>query len=340
MDIQNLKDYIVDNSLISVVLENLGCHHIIHKTGYYTAGNPDGDNRAAISVYENEYITTLDYTRDIVRNGRVSDIFDLVQYFKESNFFDAVKTVCEWIGLNYYADPNDNLPESLRITKLILEMQQGDEIDNDNKPVKPISEKILSYYQPFVNDFFKSDNISYSTQAEFEVGYDEFSNRITIPIRDELGTLVGVKGRLFKREIDQSESKYIYIEPTNRSKILYGLNKTLPYITKNKKVFVTESEKGVMQLWDMGYYNAVATCGKKVSQSQIEKLTRLCADIVFLFDKDVQREELSELANRFIDCVNIFAVIDSKNILDEKESPTDNPKKFKRLLEDCCERIK
>ncbi len=340
MDIQNLKDYILDNSLISTVLENLGCYHIAHKSGYYTAGNPDGDNPAAISVYENEYLTTVDYTRDIVHRGQSGDIFDLVQYFKECNFFHALKTVCEWIGLDYYADPDDNLPESLRITKLILEMQKGDDIDDEDKPIKPIPEAILSYYQPFVNDFFKADNISYSAQIEFEVGYDEFSNRITIPIRDELGTLVGVKGRLFKREINENESKYLYIEPVNRSKILYGLNKTLPYITRSKKVYVTESEKGVMQLWNMGYCNAVATCGKKVSQSQIEKLTRLCADIVFLFDKDVKRDELSELADRFVDCVKIFAIIDNENILNEKESPTDDPEKFKWLLDNCCERIK
>ena len=340
MDIQNLKDYINDNGLISTILENLGCHHIARKSGYYTAGNPDGDNFAAISVYENEYLTTVDYTRDIVHRGRSGDIFDLVQYFKECNFFHAVKTVCEWIDLDYYADPDDNLPESLRITKLILEMQQGDEIDDEDKPIKPIPEAILSYYQPFVNDFFKADNIFYSTQTEFEVGYDEFSNRITIPIRDELGTLIGVKGRLFKREIDENESKYLYIEPTNRSKILYGLHKTMPYILRSQKVYITESEKGVMQLWNMGYCNAVATGGKKVSQSQIEKLTRLCADIVFLFDKDVKRDELSELADRFVDCVKIFAVIDNENILNEKESPTDNPEKFKRLLENCCERIK
>ena len=63
-------------------------------------------------------------------------------------------------------------------------------------------------------------------------------------------------------------------------------------------------------------------------------------NICFLFDKDVQREELIELADRFIDCINIYAVIDTNNILDEKESPTDNPDKFKILIEQCMERIR
>ena len=34
------------------VLEELGCHHITHKGGYYSCGNPDGDNKSAITVYE------------------------------------------------------------------------------------------------------------------------------------------------------------------------------------------------------------------------------------------------------------------------------------------------
>lgn len=343
MDIQNLKDYILENGLISIVLEQLGCHHISHKTGYWQCGNPDGDNPTAISVYENDNLTTVNYTRNISPKKNSTDILDLVQFFENCNFFTAIKLICEWVGLDYYADPYDDLPESLKLTKLIISMQDEDDIENEEKPIKPISEKILSYYRSYVNDLFAHDNISYSTQKEFEIGYDDSTNRITVPIRDELGTLVGVKGRLFKSSDltdEESKYKYLYIERCNRSKILYGLYKTAPFIAQQGMVYVTESEKGVMQLWNMGYYNGVATCGKEVSMSQIEKLTRLCTDICFLFDKDVKREELIELSEKFIDCINIYAVIDTDNILNEKESPTDNPVKFQKLLENNMERIR
>lgn len=66
----------------------------------------------------------------------------------------------------------------------------------------------------------------------------------------------------------------------------------------------------------------------------------MCADVIFLFDKDVTREEISELADRFIDCVNIYAVIDTDKVLDEKESPTDNAEKFEYLIKNNCERIR
>ena len=95
-----------------------------------------------------------------------------------------------------------------------------------------------------------------------------------------------------------------------------------------------------MQLWAMGIYNCVATGGKKVSSLQIEKLTRLCVKIVFLFDKDVEQDEINDLANRFIDSVEIYTVIDDKNILSEKESPTDDKNKLNRLLLECYKKIR
>ena len=109
---------------------------------------------------------------------------------------------------------------------------------------------------------------------------------------------------------------------------------------QNHSVYVCESEKGTMQLVDMGYANAVSTGGKRVGSIQIEKLTRLCVPIIFCFDKDVQKEELSELADRFIDNIEIYALIDSDNILNEKESPTDDPKKFEILRQKYKVRLK
>lgn len=66
----------------------------------------------------------------------------------------------------------------------------------------------------------------------FEIGYDDVSNRITIPVRDEMGTLVGVKGRLFLKQEEMTEEeqrvKYIYLECCNRARLLYGL-----YLSEN-----------------------------------------------------------------------------------------------------------
>ena len=340
MDVVQLKLYILEESRVDEILQSIGCHHIhYHSSGYWTCANKDGDNKQAIVVWNNEYLPCVNYTRQMVSNGRKTDIVDLVCFTKNLTFPEALQYICNVLGIEYYHDFNADVPESLQITDLILKMNQNHGYDID-QPLKPISKNILSYYKNRVNNLFLKDNISYETQQDFQIGYDDSTNRITIPIFSEIGDLVGVKGRLFKEELSSDDLKYVYIEPCQRSKIIYGLNKTIPYIKKAGRVYVPEAEKGVLQLWEYGDRNAGATGGKELSQQQIELLTRLGVDIVFVQDKDVKQEEIEELASHFVDQIPIYYIYDNDNILDEKESPTDNPEKWKYLKQNNLYRIK
>lgn len=58
VNIADLKNYILEEQQIEPILEELGCHHISHKTGYYQCANPDGDNRTALCIYENSQRTS------------------------------------------------------------------------------------------------------------------------------------------------------------------------------------------------------------------------------------------------------------------------------------------
>ena len=341
MDIEILKEHILENNFIPTILEELGCHHIRKKDGYFQCANPDGDNVTAVCVYENTNLTTINYTRDISNGKNIhTDLISLVEFYKNETFPYAVKWICDVLDIDYYSNLDEDLPKSLQLTKMLVEMQSVDTEAETEKPLKPIPEKILSYFKPYVNDMFCEDGVGYDTQVEFEIGYDEFTNRITIPIRDDLGNLVGVKARYFYRQVPEDEQKFMYIEKCARSQILYGLYKTINFIKKAQRVFVVEAEKGVQQLYDKGYFEAVATGGSKISKNQIDKLTRLCVPIIFVFDKDITKEELDNIASRFIDGTEVYALIDTIGILNEKESPTDNISKFEQLLDKCMYRLR
>ena len=341
MDIEILKEHILENNFIPTILEELGCHHIRKKDGYFQCANPDGDNVTAVCVYENTNLTTINYTRDISNGKNIhTDLISLVEFYKNETFPYAVKWICDVLDIDYYSNLDEDLPKSLQLTKMLVEMQSVDTEAETEKPLKPIPEKILSYFKPYVNDMFCEDGVGYDTQVEFEIGYDELTNRITIPIRDDLGNLVGVKARYFYRQVPEDEQKFMYIEKCARSQILYGLYKTINFIKKAQRVFVVEAEKGVQQLYDKGYFEAVATGGSKISKNQIDKLTRLCVPIIFVFDKDITKEELDNIASRFIDGTEVYALIDTIGILNEKESPTDDISKFEQLLERCMYRLK
>ena len=337
MDIRDLKEEILNREIISDILSEIGCHCIQDRGEYITCANKNGDNSRAIVVYKNEYISCTNYTRQITKNGRAADIFDLIAYTEDCSFAEAMKFVCNIAGIDYYGE-NRELPESLQIIKLLKSMSIGDD-EEDDSPVKPISEKILSYYLPYGNRMFENDNISLEVQQEFEVGYDCASGYITIPIRDSLGALCGIKGRYFG-EPDELHTKYTYLEKCNKSKILYGYWQNREYIKNSKTVLVVESEKAVQQLATMGYRNAISTGGKTISKYQIELITRTGCIPVLALDKDVQEDELQEIANMFIDGIVIYAIIDRDDILNEKESPSDNPQKWQHLIKNNVYKIK
>lgn len=341
MDVQYLKQRILEDSRVPDILQELGCHHIRERGGMVQAANPDGDNPTAICVYLNDNLTCINYTRPILADGqtRTTDLLDLVSYIRNCSFFEALKWLCNFCGYDYYEEPEE-LPESLQILQILTKMNKESASDEeDNTPLKQLDEKVLSYYLPYGNYLFERDGISLATQKFFEICYDPQTNRIGIPVRDEFGSLVGVKGRLFQEYIEDGQNKYLYLFNCNKSRILYGLYQNLDTILKQGKVFVGESEKFVMQLYEMGYYG-VATGGSKISQHQINMLTRLGVQIIFAYDKDISEEQLDNIASQFVDGVPVYAIIDKSNILEQKESPSDNVGKWLHLINNNVYKIK
>lgn len=338
MDIAALKDYIFEYGKVKQILSSLGCHHIRKNENHFVCANPDGDNNFAVSVFLPS-LAVVNYTRDLDKVSKYHDIFTLVQFYKECNFFEALNYVCDCIGLSPYHDFDEDLPDELVLIKLAKAELTGKSYTPD-KPLSPIPEQILSYYLPYLNDIFKNDGISYNVQKIFEIGYDQYSNRITIPIRNYDGKLIGVKGRWFGDIPEGSDiQKYLYLEPCNKGQVLYGLDKTYEYIQSSHCVYVGESEKFVMQLYSYGDKNCVATGGKTITRQQIEMLSRMCVDVVLCLDKDVELDELKNIGERFLGAVNVYAMIDESGLLEEKESPSDDIEKW-RVLKDCMVKIR
>lgn len=329
MQVNELKEYLLNNERCEDVLLALGCGHIRNRGEYISASNPDGgDNKQAITLYLNDNLNCIDYTRQISKTKRATDIFDLVAYFQDCSFPQAMKWVCDVVGLDYYHEPQD-IPESLMIIKMLKEMS-SDCSEEDNTPLKPIAEGVLQYYLPYGNKMWKDEGISIEVQKEFNIMYDPQTNYIAIPIFDSIGSLVGVKGRYFG-EPDEYHSRFMYLEKCNKSKVLYGYWQNKDTIKNSKHIIVVESEKSVLKLAEYGYRNVVATGGKTISRYQVELITRTGCVPVLAFDEDVKEDELQSIKNMFMDGINVYAVIDKDGLLNEKESPMDRQDIWEKL---------
>lgn len=340
---EGIKEYIIINEKIEYVLNELGCKGVKAHDNYryYTGGFPDSKGTTSFTLFsDNLYVDS--YTRNIKDEYGISDIISMVRFIKSMGFSQAKYWLCEILGIDYYSEEIEDIPMSLQLTSDLLEMNLSNDIDFNDLNLAPINENILDTYYKCGNDLFLKDGISLHTQKEFEIGIDLLSERITIPIRDEIGTLVGVKGRQFSKIAAKGE-KYIYLEPCSKSKILYGLYKTDKYIREIGSCIVVESEKSVLALWENGYKNAISIGGHNLSRYQVEKITRLgVKEVILCYDSDVGRLDNGKInkkdyldeAKKFIDCIKITAMVDlENNILGEKESPVDNMEKFKKLYE-------
>lgn len=145
---------------------------------------------------------------------------------------------------------------------------------------------------------FNKDGIGYDTQRFFYVGYDFYSNRVTIPQWDVNGNLVGIMGRL-NDPLAPKEARWLPIIPCQRSLTLFGYHFNYADIQRKRICFIGESEKFVMQLRSMGLRNALAVCGCDISSMQARYIKSLmCERLIVCFDEGLDEEQLAGEAKK------------------------------------------
>lgn len=124
---------------------------------------------------------------------------------------------------------------------------------------------------------------------------DRLRGRITFPIRNVHGMIVGFGGRIF----DGPGAKYINSPETeifHKGDELYGVYEARESIRKSSRVLVVEGYMDVIMLAQHGVRNVVAAMGTACSDGQVRKLFKLAGEIVFAFDGDAAGEQAAERA--------------------------------------------
>ena len=125
--------------------------------------------------------------------------------------------------------------------------------------------------------------------------YDRLRDRITFPIRNAQGELIGFGGRI----LDRGEPKYLNSPETalfHKGEELYGLFEGRAAIQRQGYVLVVEGYLDVIALAQHGVGNAVATLGTACTTEHVRKLFRHCGQIVFSFDGDAAGQKAAARA--------------------------------------------
>jgi DNA primase len=123
--------------------------------------------------------------------------------------------------------------------------------------------------------------------VENEAGkiYDRFRDRVVFPIRDQRGRVVAFGGRV----LGDDKPKYLNSPETeifHKGRELYGLYQARQANRTLDRLLVVEGYMDVIALAQHGINNATATLGTATSKTHLERIYRLCSEVVFCFDGD------------------------------------------------------
>ncbi len=120
-----------------------------------------------------------------------------------------------------------------------------------------------------------------------EKQFDRFKGRVLFPIHSMSGRVLGFGGRLLSN--DKKAAKYLNSPESDiyhKSKILYGIYFAKQTIAKEDNCYLVEGYTDVIQFYQKGIKNVVASSGTALTPEQIRLVNRLTKNITVLFDGD------------------------------------------------------
>ncbi|MBA2535402.1 MAG: DNA primase [Rubrobacter sp.] len=126
-------------------------------------------------------------------------------------------------------------------------------------------------------------------------GGERFAGRITFPISDRRGRIVGFGARA----LGDAQPKYLNSPETdvfNKRDLLYGFPQVSEAMRKDRAALVVEGYTDVLMLYQGGIKNAVATLGTATTPGHLRTLSGFVDRIYVLFDPDAAGEKAIERA--------------------------------------------
>ena len=271
------------------------------------------------------------------------------------NIFTLIEKVKEINGeeCNYY-NARDYVLNFLDCENIIIHEQKYSSVLEKYRPslhAETLKEYDSNILRTFINAPYigwLDEGMSAKAIREFNIGYSIDKEAIIIPHYDINDRLIGIRARNLNYTKENDMPKYCPLitkhQMYNHSlgMNLYGLNVTKGAVKNTKRVFLFEGEKSVilMRTFYGSRANACAVCGSNITRPQMEILIKNCnvQEVIIAFDKEFSDynskkadnyfNKLYELGKQFNNYAKISFIYDTKNLLDEKDSPVDKGKEI------------
>lgn len=157
----------------------------------------------------------------------------------------------------------------------------------------PLPEALLGLFDKCPVALVNEDGFDEELLHRLEVGFDDKHMRITFPLRDIEGTLVGISGRA----VNDQQPKYKVYDlefkdfdlpqhKTHKSHLLWNGHLVLPqtYFSAASYVVLVEGFKACMRFLQAGIPNTVAMLGSFMSDFQRQLIERMASEVYIMLD--------------------------------------------------------
>lgn len=247
-----------------------------------------GDNRTAFSIKldSKRWKCFTHKCEAEVGAGRGADVIGLVMAVRKIRFIEAAQLLSDFTGIQLTTEQDQEKLERFRSGKDAAKFTKlADAINEPNLTQSKLNEEIIAGYRANLDQYFSQFGFLDSTLNFFELGskIDDFGVvRATVPIRDHLGSLVGLSAR---REDGDAEPRYLLERNFQKGKVLYNLNNALLF--NRELIIIVEGFKACWAIHESGHRNVVACMGAEVSEDQALLLVKCnITKVVLMLDGD------------------------------------------------------
>lgn len=304
-----------DKEIINRIKENIDIVDIVREN--LPSLKSAGRDFKALSPFTNEKTPSFVVSRDKqffkdFSSGKGGDVFAFIQQFHNMSFSESIEFLADKAGIEL--TKNQSIKTNLdKIDKLRKVITIASDFFHNNLLKKQGEAYHYLFNRGITNDSIIEFQIGYASDSwnelynylkkyEFEDDilieaglvkskenriYDAYRNRIIFPIRDDLGRVVGLGGRIIQK--DEKAAKYIN-SPQNiiydKSKLLYGLFESKREISNLDKAILVEGYLDVISLNQFGVKNVIASSGTALSEYQLKIISRHTQNLYIIFDSD------------------------------------------------------
>ena len=298
--------------------------NIVDVISSYINLEPKGKNYFGICPFHDDHTPSMSVSseKQIYRCfvcGNSGNVFTFVENYEKVDFPSAVKIVADKIG--YHLDYNNKTNNPNNKYYELLEIANKYYINNLNSDLGKEAKNYLINERKLDEDIIKEFNIGLALSDNnlnkllLKKGYTEkeivdlslankldnglsdlFRNRITFPINDDKGNVVGFSARIFNNE---STNKYINSRENilfKKGNILFNYDKCRNEVSKSKSVIICEGQMDAIRVYSSGIKNVCATMGTALTKDHIKLIKRLNSKVILMMDND-EAGEKSTLIN-------------------------------------------